>query len=306
MPVTPLSTPPIPVNGDVYRGMFVWVTATPSQDPLDTDNDQNALLSFCGTQKVNMLYLDIWQYISSGSFNSTKQARIRQFVDAAHKSGIKVFALAGSIDWGVNQHWVGRNILGELAQFNAMGASASQQFDGIMLDVEYWTDETTYPPSTNLPGLCELVKSAKKVLGNGCQVGCFTGFFLKDNTGARATITYNGKTAQDGEHLMDVCDLVVVGAYRNHASDNGTDGPGQISLYQPWYDYAASNQGQVAALMCGAETINVSPAYVTYFGMSKAAMETEQTTVSAAFSPTANLVHFGAAIHSYDGWKAMS
>ena len=307
MPVTPLSTPPIPANGDVYRAMFVWVTATASQDPLDTGRDQQALITFCGTQKVNLLYLNIRQYISLGSFNATKQTRIRNFLHAAHKSGIKVMALGGNLDWAVNQHWVGRNVLGELAQFNAMGASASHQFDGFCFDVEYWQDEATYPPATNLPGLCELVKNAKKVLGLGTMVGVFSTFAFKDNTGVRPTVLYNGKWAQDGEHLMDVCDFVVVGAYRNTAEENlGNGQPGQIQLMQPWYDYAVNNQNKVAALFCGTETIVVTPSYITYAGMTKAAMEAQQTLVSAAFSPTSNLAFHGIAVHSYDGWKAMS
>jgi hypothetical protein len=171
MPVTPLAAPPIPANGDVYRAMFVWVTATALQDPLNTDTDQQALLTFCGTQQVNLLYLSIRQYILSGRFDATKQARLRNFLDAAHQSGIKVMALGGNLDWAVNQHRVGRHVLGELAQFHAMGASASHQFDGFCFDVEYWQDEATYPPATNLPGLCELVKSAKMILGLGTLVG---------------------------------------------------------------------------------------------------------------------------------------
>ena len=307
MPVTLLSTPPLPANGDVYRAMFVWVTATASQDPLDTDTDQQALLNFCGTQQVNLLYLSIRQYISSGRFNATKQTRLRSFLGAAHQSGIKVMALGGNLDWAVNQHWVGRHVLGELAQFNAMGASASHQFDGFCFDVEYWQDEATYPPATNLPGLCELVKSAKKVLGLGTLVGVFSAFAFKDNTGVRPTVLYNGKWAQDGEHLMDVCDFVVVGAYRNTAEENlGNGQPGQIQLMQPWYDYAVGNQNQVAALFCGTETTVVTPSYITYAGMTKAAMEAQQTLVSAAFSPPSNLAFHGIAVHSYDGWKAMS
>jgi hypothetical protein len=77
----------------------------------------------------------------------------------------------------------------------------------------------------------------------------------------------------------------------------------------PWYDYAVGNQNTVAALFCGTETkapSDVTPLYITYAGMTKAAMEAQQTLVSAAFSPTSNLAFHGIAVHSYDYWKAKS
>lgn len=310
MAVTPLSAPPIPYNSDVFRGLFIWVTATPSQDPLDTDNDQQAILTHCNNHKINVIFLDIWQYISTGSFNATKQGRIRQFLDVAHRSGIKVFALAGAVDWAVNQGWVGRNILQELANFNSMGQRQSDQFDGMIFDVEYWTDETNYPASTNLPGLMELVKSAKKILGDGKQVGVCAGWFLKDDGSGgspRPTVLYNGKNAQDGEHMMDVSDFVVVMSYRDHANDNGTDGIGQISMLTPWRDYLTGSQQLDKAMLFGAsETIDISPSYATYYGQTKTAMEAEHTLISTAFNGTSNLQWVGMAIHNYDGHKAMS
>lgn len=304
MTVNPLPEPPTPPNGDVSRALFVWVApGPPDKDPLNTDAEQQALIDFCGAQKVSLLYLGVRQYITSG-FDKTKQARIRSFLDVAHRSGIRVLALGGNPDWGVKQHWVGHNVLRAVAQFNAIGTSPSHQFDGFCFDVEYWSDEATYPPNKNLPGLCELVKNAKKVLGPGATVGAFAAFNLKDNTHHRPNVLYNGKQAQDGEHLMDACDFVVVGAYRNSANPaNGHDG--QIQLMQPWYDYAVRNQNKVAALLCGTETIVVSPPYITYAGMTKAAMEAQQTAVSKAFSQGSDLAFHGIAVHDYYGWKAL-
>jgi hypothetical protein len=104
---------------------------------------------------------------------------------------------------------------------------------------------------------------------------------------------------------MDTADLVAVGTYRNHAADNGQDGPGQISLFQPWYDYAEI-EGRNFALLVGSETTNVSPSYITYYGMTKAAMETEHTAISSAFQVGTDAVFHGQCVHSYDGWKAMT
>src|SRR5574339_220509 len=295
MVVNPLSTPPVPPNSNLGRGMFVWVTTNSSQDPLNTDQKQQSLLNFCGTQGVNYVFLDMWNYLGGSNWTSTKLTNIRKFIDAAHKSGIKVWALTGNIDWGTNHSWVATNILKNLLWYQDQTIDSTKNFDGVMLDVEYWTD-TNYDNSTNCAGLCDLMRMFKTTLN--IPVGCFTGFFLKDNTGTRTPFTYNGKAAQDGEHLMDNSDLTVVGAYRDHAEDNGTDGPGQITLFQPWYDYS-SQSGLNLPLMCGSETIDVSPSYVTYFGGSKSTMETEHTTISNTFRVTTNSSFVGQCVHSY-------
>mgnify|MGYP000107538490 CR=1 FL=1 len=152
MAIAPLSAPPIPPNNDVFRALFIWVPASATDDPMGTDSDQNAVLKHCRANGVNVLFLDIWRYVCSGPFDSARQGRLRQFLDLAHRSGIKVLALAGSVGWALNQNWVGRHILQPLAAFNVMGRTASEQFDGLLFDVEYFADRTAGAASVHLPG----------------------------------------------------------------------------------------------------------------------------------------------------------
>lgn len=298
MPVNPLANRPVPPNSNFARAMFVWVTSQASQDPLDNDSDQQALVNFLDDTNVgcNTLFLDMWLYLGGSNWTSTKVTRLKQFLDVAHRSGVKVYALAGNVDWGTNHQWVLKNIVEPFTAYQALCTKTSEQFDGIIFDIEYWTDETTYPPSDHVPGICDLVLAVKRI--TNLPVGLFTGFFLKDNESTRAAVSYNGKSAQDGEHFMDVCDFIVVGAYRDTAAAAGP-------LFQPWYDYAVS-QGLNLGLYCGSETTNVSPSNITYFGATKSAMETEHASLSSSFKVAGNSVFLGQAIHSYDGWKAMT
>ena len=75
-------------------------------------------------------------------------------------------------------------------------------------------------------------------------------------------------------------------------------------MFQPWYEYA-SQSGVNKSLLAGSETTNVSPAYITYFGATKSAMEAEHTLISTTYSVGSNSVFWGQSIHSYDGWKVM-
>lgn len=302
MPVTPLSSPPTPPNNNMGRGMFVWVTSNSSQNPINSDTKIQNLLNFCSSNGVNVLFLDVWVYLGGGNWSAANVTQMQKVLDSAHRSGIRVYALAGNTDWAINQSWVQTNIVKRLADFQAKAIDATHRFDGVILDVEYWTDGNQ-TSSVSCPGLCDLVRNMKTQLN--VPVGVFTTFWLKDNSGSQPSFSYQGKTAQDGEFLMDNCDFVVVGAYRDHAEDNVQDGPGQITLFQPWYDYA-STAGKNNILFCGSETINVSPAYVTYFGATKASMETQHTLISNAFVTGSNSVFAGQCVHSYDGWKAMT
>jgi len=294
MAVSPLSAPPVPPNGDAHRAMWLWTKTT-----FDADTEQQAIVNFCGTRGCDTIFVDSYGWIGNANWDLTK---FKQFIKLCHDSGIRVFASWGNVDWGTNQAWVQEKIVRRFEAYQAV-AGAGQAFDGMILDVEYWTDEGTYPASTNLPGLLELVRSIQQ---RGILCGLFATFWLKDNTGTRANVTYAGKSAQDGEHMMDVADLVVVGAYRNHADDGGSEsGPGQNSLFTPWHDYAVT-QKLSRGLYCGVETTNQSPAYVTYYGGSKATMETQLTNTSNAFTGTSESVFMGHAINDYAGWNALS
>lgn len=306
MALNALTTLPTPQNSNFARAMYHWVAA----GGLDNDTTVNTLITFCGNHGVNHLFLDIWQYLGGGNYTEAKATRMRAVLDVLHKSGIKVFALCGNVDWAANQAWVMNNIVRKLNNFNNKSVDASQRFDGILLDVEYWTD-TNLDQAVHCAGLCDLIKAVRRNLGRGQQVGVFTGFFLKDNLpigdpNRRQDITYNGKTAQDGEHLMDVADFVSVGTYRDTANFNSGNGqPGQIELFQPWYDYA-SISGKNLGLFAGTETINIAPSYITYSGQTKTVMEGEHTLISNAFQVTGDSVFMGQAVHSYDGWRVMA
>jgi hypothetical protein len=279
--------------------MWVWIPAQASQDPLDTDSAQQALLNFCGAHGINVLYLHIFRYLGSTNGSAHKTARMRQFVDTAHRSGIRVYAMGGNIDWGVNHPWVMSNIVEQLVAYQVMCPQKTQQFDGFMLDVEYWQDLANHPAATNLPGLCDLIKAIRSHT-DSLPVGCFAAFYLVSPE--RTPVAYNSSTKADGYHLMDVANFVVVGAYRNHAQD--LDGaPGQITLFQPWYDYA-SQQGKNIGLQCGSETINTQ-ANITYYGATKALMEAQHTLIAHAFVSNTNSVFMGQSVHNYDGYRVM-
>lgn len=304
MPVTPCTNPGVPPNSNLARAMYLW---NPSST-IDTDNHLQTLLNFCCNNGVNVVFIDFYSYLGGANWTAARLTRMQTALDNMHKSGIRVYALSGDVSWTYNQQWVLKNLVQPYMRYQNVATSVTHRFDGWSVDLEYWTD-ANQQASVACPQLCDFIRALKEITGQ--PVGAFAAFYLKDNTGTRPSFSYQGKTAQDGEFIMDNADFVVVGAYRNHANDNGTDGPGQITFFQPWYDYA-KQAGKNIGLYCASETQNQQPAYITYFGMTRTQMEAQHALISAAFAPAGTLaapigsVFLGQAIDEYVSWAAMS
>jgi len=296
---------PVPPNSNLDRSMFVWCGAAGSAgDPLATDAKVQSLLSFCSSNGVNVVFLDIWGRLGGGNWSTANYQAVTKFVHYAHASGIRVMALAGNTDWGQNQQWVMNNIVRHVAQYNALADAASTTtdaaaFDGLMLDVEYWTvpGYTAADPQ----GLCDLMKAARAVLN--VPVGCFTSQWLADPASAALSFSYGGGPTQlEGLNLMDCADFVSVGCYYNNSAQ-------QIATFQKWFDYA-SQSGRNYGLWCGSETGQGlgAQSYWTGAAGAKAAMETAHAAISAAFTaaPNANASFRGQSVDAYASYLLMA
>lgn len=302
MTVNALASPPTPQNSNMDRAMFVWVgTVGSANDPLSTDTKQNNLITFCGNNGVNVLYLDIWNYVGGSNWSAANRDTVRKFVAVCHASGLRVLALAGNTDWGHNLQWVGKNIVKRVAEFNSAGESPSSTyegawFDGVMFDVEYWT-VGGYSAQAELPGLLDLMRSTRQALS--VPVGCFaTQWQLVSGSGQ--DVVYDGVSQLEGYHMLDVADHVAVACYSNNPS--APSGSTQIAMLQPWMDYATSSAGK-AGVWCGSEIQSGSEGYA---GRTKAFMEGHHTAVSSQFAVTSSLNFRGQCIDPYSNYSQMT
>src|SRR5579864_3742455 len=62
---TPMTTQPIPPNGDSMRGMFVW------NDVVTTPAAQTQLLNFCLAKNVNVVYVAMYQFLALANSTPT-------------------------------------------------------------------------------------------------------------------------------------------------------------------------------------------------------------------------------------------
>jgi len=299
-------TPPTPPNSNLDRAMFVWIPQVGgASDPMSSDSNMQAVLNLCSSRGVNLIYLDVWQYLGGGNFTVAHAATIQKFIHYAHGSGIRVFALAGNYDWGHAQSWVEANILRRILEYNALAAGATTNtggaFDGLLFDVEYWTQSgyTTVEPM----GLCDLMVAAKRILS--LPVGCFATQWLADPSSAALSFAYAGGPSQiEGLNLMACADFIVVGCYSNSSAT-------QITEFNNWFTAAAATGvGANFGLLCGSETGTGlgSASYWTGAPGALSTMETAHTAISNAFtaSPNTNCPFRGQAIDPYASYSQMA
>ena len=296
-------TPPTPQNSNLDRAMFLWAP------DLSSDTKMQAILNFCSSNGANLIYLDIWALIGGSNWTTSNYQTLQKFVHYCHASGIAVWALAGNVDWGHNQQWVMANVVRRIAEYQALASAAPSSttweldgaFDGVMLDVEYWT--VTGYTSTEPVGLIDLVVATKRILN--LPVGTFLTQWLATSSGL--SITYNGDTGYEGLVIMHHVDAVAVACYSNNGG--GTNGATQITEFQPWFnDASATGTGKNCGLWCVSLTDSGQPSGESYNGETKATMEQNHAAISSQFTatPNTNAVFRGQAIEQYSSWSQMS
>lgn len=297
---------PVPPNSNLDRAMFVWCgSAGSAGDPLSTDAKMQSLLNWCSSKGVNLLFLDMWGYLGGGNWSVAHVTTMQKFIHFAHLSGIRVYALAGNIDWGQNQQWVMNNIIRHIAAYNMLSVSTTTNggsaFDGLIFDAEYWTVSgyTTADPI----GLCDLMLATKRILA--LPVGCFATQWLADPASSALSFSYNsGPNQLEGLNLMECADFVAVACYSNNSTT-------QTSMFQNWYNYASSTgTADNLGLFCGSETASGlgGQSYWTGTTGALATMETAHTAISSAFTatPNTNCSFRGQCVDPYSAYSQMT
>lgn len=299
-------TIPTPPNGNESYAMFVWVPQVGgSTDPMGSSTNQQNLLNFCSSNGVNVIFLDMYEYLGGGNFTTAHAQTYQEFIHYAHASGIRVFALAGNNNWQRDQQWVFGNIVKNIAQYNAYCTNNSTytegQFDGIIFDVEYWTQTGGYT-STDVLGLCDLIKAVQRVFKK--PVGCTMSAWQANSASSALTVTYDGYTGLEGQVVCTVADFVVVQDYYNNSTT-------QIGAFQCWFNFASqTGLGFNFGLYCASLTDSGygSQSYWTGVSGAKATLTSAQTAVSNAFTaaPNTNACFRGNAVEQYSSYSQMT
>jgi hypothetical protein len=275
------------------RAMWVWST----HDIINEVNGaRQALFDFCAeppgsndaltvaesSQPITVLYFYCHSYVNG---DSTKKARLRDFLRDAHANGIEVEFLDGASDWATTGKSYALTYMDHALNFNAGGANDDERFDGIQYDVEPyllvdWFTVATWNSFMDLLSKCQAKVDS---VGGDLRFGAAIPRWYESNPGRSYLVD-----------LINRVDYVAVMNYTDVAKNMINDAANEIKI--------ADSLGKKVVL--GSETLLIDPASVTFAQEGWGNMEARLYELQLAYKNNASFA--GIAVHDYKSYSAIS
>lgn len=214
---------------------------------------------------------------------------VNEFLTLAAAQGIAVDAEAGWRDWAVpGNTWQSYEIMNFVSAYNASARTAGKpQFRGVQYDIEpYLLPQYGTTATTDGAVLTQYAKLVDGLVQQDKRDGLPLGFdipsFYTASAGATPKITVDGITNYPYNQMLRLLNelpngRILLMAYRNFAiGANGT-----IALSN---DEVHLADGGRTKIIVGQETGPVTPSYVTFYGLSKSALDTQIGYIDQAFA----------------------
>ncbi len=217
--LTPVTLRP-PPDGDAVRAMWFYAGST-----FESQSASQAVLDFCARGGVNRVYCGAYGVWALGSDEA--KGNLRTFISACHDSGIRIEALLDGTDWQDRPDLVRLRIDQILALHAVTPGDATDDFDAIHFDIEFWLHSTWGGTESQRQQVAKnyfdnvLVNARTHMDENGASgvgiaVDLSTHF---DTTGMLPSpFAYGGVTQYFLEHTLDLVDDVVLMSYYDTAT----------------------------------------------------------------------------------------
>jgi len=254
----------VPGRAAVAAPRAIWIWEEDAFSMLDKDETRREVETFLDRQHISTMYLYADEFYGRNILVKEPE-KYRKLIARAHARGLKVFALLGSGYLSTQEYILPEKRLAavrmfrSVLDFNRDAPDASSRFDGVNIDIEpYLLDD--WSSARPLRGRQYLELSAefmrmKAAAGSSLLVGPAMPFWFD----GIEDVEWNGQRRKLNECVQDIYDYVAIMDYRNVAE--GSDGI--VSHAQDELDYADRVNKKV---MIGLETLQTTPAKVTFFG----------------------------------------
>jgi hypothetical protein len=270
------------IHSAVAAPRAVWIWEDDAFRMLDKEEVQQEVETFLDRQHISTMYLYADEF-NGRNILVNEPEKYRKLIARAHARGFKVFALLGSAYLRTQEYILPENrpvalrMFRRVLEFNKNTPGASSRFDGVNIDIEpYILDD--WSSARPLRGrqyldLSDEFMRMKAEVGSSLLVGPAMPFWYD----GIEDVEWNGQRRRLSECVQDIYDYVALMDYRNFA-----EGPdGIVSLAQEELYYADCIEKKV---MIGVETLETTPAKVTFFGKGKKYFETQLALVESAMT----------------------
>ena len=276
----------------------VWTWERPSTALVESPSVAAEALAFLRRKQITALYLYADEFEGRHRLRAAPQ-RYRDFIRAAHASGIRVYALLGSWYLHTERYVLPAHQLEAVAMlqpvldYNA-AAAPEDRFDGVNYDIEphlldAWSDATRPELLRGFLDMTAAMMAAKRRAGQSLPIGPAIPFWWDG-----IVLDWRGVSKPVSEHIIDLTDYVALMDYRNHA-----DGNDSILSHARNEMAYADRVGK--SVQIGLELNPTRPAKLTFHGMSEAVFEREAARVEAAYGMCPAFGGF--VLHHYEGYR---
>jgi hypothetical protein len=260
----------------------VWIWEEDADRMLGNDEARREVETFLDRQHISTMYLYADEFHGRNLLGNEPE-KYRKLIANAHARGFKVFALLGSAYLNTEEYILPEKrsaavqMFGSVLEFNKNTPDESSRFDGVNIDIEpYILDD--WSSLRPLRGRQYLELSAefmrmKAEAGSSLLVGPAMPFWYD----GIEDVECKGLRRKLNECVQDIYDYVAIMDYRNYAE--GSDSIVSHALDE--LDYA-DRIGKM--VMIGIDTIETTPAKLTFFGKGEKYLEAQLALAESAMT----------------------
>jgi hypothetical protein len=254
----------VTIHSAIAAPRAIWIWEEDAFLMLDKDELQQEVETFLDRQNISTMYVYADEF-NGRNILVKEPDKYRKLIASAHARGFKVFALLGSWYLRTQEYIlpekrpIALRMFRNVLEFNKNTPDVSSRFDGVNIDIEpYLLDDWSSARPLHVRQYLDLSAEfmrMKASVDSSLLVGPAMPFWYD----GIEDVEWEGQRRRLNERIQDIYDYVALMDYRNVA-----EGPdGIVSLAQDELDYADRIEKKV---MIGVETLETTPAKVTFFG----------------------------------------
>jgi hypothetical protein len=277
-------------------------------------DDLPSYMEFAKSERMSTIYLNIGEVIDIYELPDQAEkakklseftAIIRQFTQAAHRHGIDVHGLSGSVQWAEPDYrYLPLQVMDYVKTYNK-SAALEERLDGVQFDIEVYNkkdfDTNKSKALEDFLATAVRIQSEVQRATPALALGFAVPYWFDNENNNIPEITYNGVRKPTAEHLLDILNTTQGGYlaimdYRDQAAGKN----GAIAHAEDEMRYAET-QAKNVQVVIGQLINDTKPTTTTFFDEEPEHMYSQLALINERFRGSAN--YGGLAVHDLKSFK---
>jgi hypothetical protein len=292
-----------------------WEWRGPEKFSVD---ELSSYMEFATTENITTIYLHIGEVIDINELPADEKAKkladfntaAKQFIQEAHRHGIEVHGLAGSVQWAEPDYrYLPLQIMDYVAAYNR-AVTLEERLDGVQFDIEVYNKKDF--DDNQQKALQDLLTTAERIQARMNEIhrsdphvalGFAVPYWFDNQNDNLPAITYNSTSKPVVQHLFDILNASTKGYlaimdYRDYAEGKN----GSISQAEAEIRYAET-QAKNVEVVVGQLVSDTKPSSTTFYDDEPDHMYEQFALLQRRFEGSSN--YAGLAVHDLKTFKKL-